>query len=323
MRTKYFASAALLAVLAVAPRAAADPMDVTLSRLGVDGMGQCPADGSVPTCVGDEANYQRLMLQLGNVVAHPVLSPARTLGYRHFYVGLESSVTSIHGPSTQAARNYWSLGTDGGSSATYEQGNLYSESRLPAFRIATRKGLPFGFELGASVGRLVHTSNWLWGFELKWSLLEGFRRGGAAFLPDLAVRGTVTGITGTRGFTMTVPTADVILSKGFVLGRTLWLTPFVAGQMVWTIVDSGVVDLSPGSVTDNDTGANLYVFDKIRAWHPRIAAGFQIQYLHFQLTGAFRYDLGDPSRGLDAVNGSPNPKMPQQWAVDVGVGVAY
>lgn len=332
--------------------ARAEPMDPTIQRLGVvsdTDRRPCSSDGTNilagASCAPDNRSFQRMALQLGNAVASAGLSPARTVGYRHFYLGAEVSFTSLGGhdaaapptsydDGTQAEwaafrdANYMRLATEGGTlgagadpatqQARYRNGNRFVGSTYAWTRLAFRKGLPLGFEVGGSVGRILDTNSWAFSFEMKWALLEGFRRRWPAAFPDLAVRGSVTTLTGLRGFTLTVPTFDLILSKGFVLGSTVTVTPYVAGQAIWIVADSEVVDVTPGNLADNSGDRSLVTFDRIREWHPRILAGLQLQYVHFVVNGAFRYDLGNPARGMSEAG-----SMPRQWSVDVGLGVVY
>jgi hypothetical protein len=298
----------------------AQPMDPVLDRL-------CLTDASDPTSfctdpvnganLPDTENYSRLMQQLATVAAAPVLTPARTMGYRHFQLSIDESITNISGN----AAAYWRRGTEGrtvdpGSPEApllFANGNDEVDANMSFTRVTIRKGLPLGFELGASAGHLRNTSLWLWNFEVKWALFEGYRRRFPGWVPDLAVRGTVTAMTGTRGYTMTVPTFDVILSKPIVIGRTIRVSPFVAGQMIWTIVDSEIIDLTPGNIMDD----TFTVFPTLRAFHPRIAAGLELRASYFVASGAFHYDITDPGGGDIAAN------QPSQWSAAASVGIIY
>lgn len=296
-------------------------MDPVLDRL-------CLTDASDPssTCTDpvaglnlpDEDRYGQLMGQLATAVAAPVLTPARTVGYRHFQLTIDESITNISGN----AAVYWRRGTEGArvdaddpaiANDTFANGNREVDSNLSFTRLTIRKGLPLGLELAASAGHMRRTSLFLWTFEVKWALFEGYRRGFAGWVPDLAVRGTVTAVTGTRGYTMTVPTFDVILSKPIPIGRTIRVSPFVAGQLIWTIVDSEIIDLTPGNVDDD----NFTVFHPIRAFHPRIAAGLELRASYFVASGAFHYDITDPGGG-DIPTGQP-----AQWSVAFSAGMTY
>lgn len=342
----------VLGVAALAPIARADEMDPTLHRLGImspTDFRPCSADGIAlrtagTQCAPDNATYQRIVLQLGNAVASVGLSPARTIGYRHFYVGMEVATTHIAGANSTTppdfntgtsdefadwrADNYFRIGTEGRpladpssvteSTIRYEQGNRFTNSNLTLARVAFRKGLPLGLELGGSAGHILQTNMWAFTFEVKWALFEGFRHRWPAAFPDLSVRASVTSLAGIRGFSLTVPTFDARISKSIVIGSTVTLTPYVGGQLVWIMADSEVIDVTPGNVADNAGDASLVVFDRIREFHPRILAGLELRYTRFVMNGAFRYDIMDPARNFSAAR-----NMPKQWTVDIGVGVVY
>ena len=161
----------VLGVAALAPVARADNMDPTVHRLGVTSPTDatpCSVDGvslraGVTQCFPDNATYQRLVLQLGTALASAGLSPARTMGYRHFYVGMEVATTHIGGANSAAppvvgtgtsqefadwrADNFFRIGTEGDpianptpadTSVRYEQGNRFTSSNLTLARIAFR-----------------------------------------------------------------------------------------------------------------------------------------------------------------------------------------
>ena len=168
------AAVLLLLALGVPHGASADPMDAALERyriaagtLDADGnllcSGSAPGGGVVSFCP-DNDNWRRLMSQQAFALAPPILSPARTVGYRGFYLGLETGTSGI-----DDGERYWQLGTRGNSTATFDAGNRFVDSSITWMRLALRKGLPFGFELGMSMGRPFHSSLWMWGVSVKWS----------------------------------------------------------------------------------------------------------------------------------------------------------
>ena len=95
-----------------------------------------------------------------------------------------------------------------------------------------------------------------------------------------------TAVAGIRGFQLTVPTFDIRLSKSFVIGSSVVLSPYVAGQAVWIMADSEVIDVTPGNLADNDGDQSIVVFDRIREWHPRILAGLEVRYTRFVVNAA-------------------------------------
>lgn len=328
----------MVSVALAPPAAQADDMDLMLRRLGNAEL--------LPT--GPDFAWRRLMTQFGAALAPPVLEPAHTVGPGGFYAGVESWTTGI-----DSGQTYWRAATEGRDPLASD--NRHVRDAYTWFRLNLRKGLPFGFELGAQMGHAMHTSYWSWGASLKWSLFEGFRTGVRGYLPDVAVRGAVQTLTGASEFNLTVPSLDLIVSKPIVIGRTLEVTPIMAGQLQWIMADSEVVDLSPGtnpfdecvpdvpdvhrppSTCTMPGGAEhfdaLTVFDPIRSRRMRLVLGVQVRYMALTLTGSFAMDVarpGDLDEDLvtytDPESGetvSDSSFLPRQWTAAVAVGFTY
>lgn len=321
--------AALVVALALLPAAAqADTMDVTLQRLRIPASAtpsdECPIAtplGTPRMYCADTGAWTRIMAQLGFASAPPVLSPARTLGERGFYVGIEGWMTGID-TSSGGDQNYWRLGTEGDSGAAMEGRNRFPASVLLWNRIELRKGFPFGFELGTSIGHLAGSSLWALGLEIKWALFEGYRTG-IGILPDLAVRGAVETITGNPQFNLTIPSFDVVLSKPLVIARAATITPYLGGQAVWIFADSELIDLTPsidaGDPMRVEDLNNDVVFPQRRMARYRGFAGVQARYQTFTLIGSFIFDLVKPS---DADTDAP-ADLPRQWQVNASIGFQF
>ena len=329
------ALAASLACASSASSASAQEMNVTLARLrtpAADGT-PCFATVAAPgggastrSYCGDDAAWAGIAQQLGISMAPPVLTPGNTLGPSGFYVGLEGFITNISG-----GRGFWLRGTEGDATAAIEGENRFTSGSLYWQRLQVRKSLPLGFELGTSMAHLFTTSYWSLGFDIKWSILEGFRTGGEGFIPDLAVRGAVQTLLGESEFNLTIPSLELILSKGFTVAHAGTITPYLAGQYVWVLADSELVDLTPGA--DAATGGTSayndnYVFDQIRSNRLRGVIGLQGRYGVLTLTGAVVFDLDqvdDPTAGNgDAPTADElAQKLPRQWSANFGVGFSF
>ncbi len=221
------------------PRTAwAGDMDLALSRLrfasrddacvGVGPSGYCP----------DNEGFERLASELAVALAPAVTQGAATIGPAGFYLGISSAFTPI-----ASDRRYWQRGTRG-PSTSIDAVNSSPDSVLTWNRLELRKGLPFGFEIGALVGRGWGTSMWVLGGQLRWALLEGFRSGLGAF-PDVAVRAALQTSMGSSQISLQTHALDLTLSKPFVIGQRFRLTPLLGTQALFVRAQSGRIDLTP------------------------------------------------------------------------------
>lgn len=313
----------LACVFLVAVPAEAQRMNLALSRLRV-------ADGA--NFVPDNEAWSSLATQLSGALIPPLLEPARTRGPRSFYLGVETMLTGI-----DAAQDYWQRGTEGDGSDA--ERNRAVDSILSWTRISIRKPLPFGFELGTSVGYLTNTDYFTLGLEIRWALLEGWT-GRDWWVPDLAVRAAVQTLVGDAQFNMTVVALDATLSNSVVIGDAFELSPYIAGQINWVFADTELVDLTPTidayrlcnpSVPDAMTGSriacqgdpsdfnNNTVFRSIRTMRPRMVLGAQGRYELITVNVAFSFDLQTP-READA---SLAESLARQWRLDLGLGFSF
>lgn len=324
--------------------ASAQPMGITLSRLRFRADSPRAVDAPEGACLGGEYcgdfdAYHALMSELGGALAPPVTHPAATVGQSRFYVGLESSTASL-----SSDRDYWRLGTRGGQTATLDGGNDDVSGTLSHFRLVFRKGLPFGLQVGATVGRAARTGLWVWGIELQWALFEGFDDGVLGYLPDVAIRGAIHTITGDPDFILTVPTVDLVISKDIRLARGFRLTPMVASQVAFIIATTEAIDVTPNApgvgmgpdgagcdpVPPSPThpfggclgaGANTdnIRFPRVQSARWRMALALAASYqtvtvrvgAHFDLLPAHRLDANVPA------------DVPRTWSVQTGVGFTY
>ena len=251
MRVRLITFAASLASAIAMPRAAhADPMDPAIERFARDSVDPTIAcanaglyrAGARP-CTLDEPAFKKLINQYGFAIAPPAMVPARTTGYGGFQVTAQGAFTTV-----DSGADYWQNGTQGPVDPTtgqYSVRNKSPDSWLQVYGVNVRKGLPLGFELGASISYVARTSIVAGGADMRWSLLEGFRRGALAYFPDLAVGGGVRTITGTAQFQLTVATIDGVLSKPIPIADTSVLSPYVGYQFLRIFGDSGPIDLTP------------------------------------------------------------------------------
>lgn len=342
------ALALVVTSLGLAARVDAQPVNITLSRLRFpEGSPEAMAAGPL-ACQGgaycaDFDGYRGLMAQLGGAVAPTLLQPARTLGSRHFYVGVTASIAGLDNEA-----RYWRLGTEGPNHSTLDGGNPSPDAALGSYAVSFRQGLPFGLQFGADVGHVARSNLWVWGVEGQWALLEGYRRGPLAYLPDIALRFAVRTLTGDSDLTLIVPAAELVASKPFTLSSSTVLTPIVGAQLFWVVARTGSVDLSPDQPAVGDPGCDPSPpsldpslnspfpfggcgagdgagfgdnvrFPRLTARRLRATLGLSLRHRALVVGGAFQVDLSRPS-GL----GSPVPSaVPRQWSAQVSTGLTY
>lgn len=228
-----------LAVCLVATSAGADPYDFRIYQLGnpqVDGTGYTPRA---------DANFRSFARQLGAAISSVNLSPPETLGHSGFDVSAELSVVDFQGARLPTEREF--------------KGPLL----IPSLHV--RKGLPWSFEVGVRAAWLEKSRMGAGTLEVKWAVNEGF-----TYLPDIAVRGSVTRLLNGRDFNVTVGGLDLGIGKQFPLAGMLTLTPYVGWNLLFVGASSGSVDFRPSrTLVEADQAGeqyrDYYVFQSVGA----------------------------------------------------------
>jgi hypothetical protein len=212
----------------VSGSAYADKNALDISRLGN------PDAGEVGFSATANSDFQAFARTFAASLTSTNLMPPETLGHSGFNVNAELSVVSL--PSDTRIPT---------------EGDQPGAVLVPSFHL--RKGLPFSIELGARVGwveksRMIATTG-----EVKWAINEGFgfgtQRSGVdtliSALPDIAVRGHITRLTGVRDFSLTAAGVDVGAGKQFALGGMVTLTPYGGLDFTFVGADSNNIDFDP------------------------------------------------------------------------------
>jgi hypothetical protein len=303
-------------------RVRAGDMDLSLQGLSTEACATS-SDFEPQLCPNNEL-FEKLMAQFGITLAPPVNLPADSLGQRGFYLGVDTTVTFIDRTSV-----FWQRGVE----AT---GDSISDSYF-WYRLEQRKGLPFGFELGASQGYAMQTDMISLGFQLRWSLFEGFRTG-IGQIPDFAVRGAVQTIVGSNQVNVTVPSLDFVVSKPIRLGQGWTISPYMGVQTVWIFASSEMIDLcswdsgdgttTPGrldclrsqeTAAGSSSGMNRR-FDDIEQTRWRMAFGLQGRYHIVTATVSFLFDLLEPDVEIDEER---EDSLSRQFGLNFGLGMTY
>ncbi len=377
------AAITLVAAVATPRQAAADTMDPALARFVTDGSCRTPgADGGLyynPTsgfnrCGTNDVAFAKLMAEWGFALGPTAMHPARTTGYGGFDLAFEGMFTKITSDAAtdDPAKNYWNLGTQGKqdpNNKLFSTINNGPDDFVQLYAMKTRYGFSplamplglLGFELGTKIGFMGNSNIGVLGADVRLSLLEGFRSGWSAILPDLTAAGSVTTITGTSEFQLTVAAADGMISKPIPIGGTVIVLPYVGYSWTYTFADSGLIDLTPNTdalnycgysggntaatpdgtknyrdgqpVCKNGTSAdfnNTVVFNNVRLQRHRIAAGLQFRFQMVRIGAHFVTDImtaaeaNKDSNWVDATTGTKTNKfegIPKQYTMGFDFGL--
>ncbi len=157
-----------------------------------------------------QTQFKSFSQDLGAVLSYKAVSPAEPLGLTGFDLGLEVTGTELN------HSDIWKLAASSGS----------APSTVPVPKLHLIKGLPFKIDVGAVYTSIPNTNIKLYGGELRYAILEG----GVA-LPAVAVRGTLTKLSGVDQLDFTTKGLELSISKGFAM-----VTPYAGIGEVW--VDS-------------------------------------------------------------------------------------
>jgi hypothetical protein len=367
-RLRSLASALALGsfTLAYAGEALAGNMDPTPERLVLQPPGLPPGQtcqtiaanpGSVPNpadfaCRPNDAAFANLISELGFAIAPTAFTPARTTGIAGFNVSVEASFTKIHpSAATQNADGtttpYWQLGTRGAQDPNTKQSSILHaspDSLLQVYALKARKGLPLGFEIAGSMGTVTNTSLFVFGGDVRWAVLEGFRESVLGWVPDLSIGTGVRSLSGTSRFHLTTVGIDVKASKPIPLLDSAQLIPSIGYQRVIIFGDSNVVDATPAvdalqqcgyEGTNPTTGtpicrnklpsgrdantdfSNNVTFDEVRVHRNRGLAALHYRYELLWLGGQLAIDLTDPKDENPILVGK------RQWTLSFEGGVFF
>jgi hypothetical protein len=315
-------------------------MDLALSRLSLGACEQTASDASqfqlqsdgVPTLRVDDVRYRKLVSQLGAALAPAVLAPVTTGGPKGFDLRVETNLTGI-----SAGADYWQRGSQGrGGDAvpTCDGRNRDVRPVLTQSRVAFAKGLPLGVSIGASFGKLHHSSLWTAGGELKLALVEGLRQ---LWAPDVAVRFAAQTLVGDAALALTTLGADLILSKGVPFRSGLQLAPYGGAGVYWLRGRTGHVDLTPNvdataCAAGRDPICNAQGLGASRAdlGHDQAFAdvtldryrafmGLWLRYRLVALAAELMLDLVAPG----TADGQAGRDLPRQWSVHLAPSLSF
>lgn len=157
-----------------------------------------------------QAEFRLLSEDLGAALSYHAQIPAEPLGVTGFDIGVGLTATQM-----QNAAILQRATSDDADSTLY----------VPTLRL--HKGLPAGFDIGLTYASIPGSNIEYTGGELRYALLQG----GVAS-PAVAVRGSITRLSGVDQLSMDTRGVDISISKGFA-----FLTPYAGIGRVWVESD--------------------------------------------------------------------------------------
>ena len=153
-----------------------------------------------------QSDFRLLSEDLGAALSYKPLSPGEPLGVTGFDLGIEVTATQLE------------------NSARYSNaftGSVPDTLYLPKLHI--HKGLPFGFDIGASYSAVPDSNIKVWGAEVRYAILKG-----STTMPALALRASYSALDGVDQLKFNTTGVDLSISKGFAI-----FTPYAGIGRVW------------------------------------------------------------------------------------------
>lgn len=222
---RVLAGLALVVVALVAVPAQAGDNDLVLSRFGTFERYSNSCTNACGEVNKDVEGFKNLARDFGQVFAPRFVNPAETLGEAGFAVNLMTSLSFIDNNA-----DYWQKAVQ----------DRDPSSALFTAHLQIRKGLPFSFELGSDMSYLFASEMFDLGAQLKWALNEGFY-----YFPDIAVRGSVNTLLGSRDLNMITAGWDISISKAFDVSGVMSITPYGGYQQLYIIASSRLLNAYP------------------------------------------------------------------------------
>jgi hypothetical protein len=151
--------------------------------------------------------FRLLSEDLGAALSYKPMIPSEALGITGFDIGLGLTGTSLKND------NILEKASSGRS----------VPSMLPVPTLRLHKGLPLNLDLGIAFSQVPGTNVRYYGGELRWAILPG-----STLVPAVALRGTLTRLTGVDQLDFDTKSVDLSISKGFAN-----ITPYGGIGQVW------------------------------------------------------------------------------------------
>jgi hypothetical protein len=153
-----------------------------------------------------QGEFRLLSEDLGSVVSYKPLIPSESMGVTGFDIGVAVTGTKLQNHAL------WEKAA-GGS-------DIPSTLPVPTLRI--HKGLPFDIDVGAFYSKVPSTNVKIVGGEVRWAVLPG-----STAVPAVAIRGSLSVLSGVDNLDLRTTGLDISVSKGFA-----FLTPYAGVGVV-------------------------------------------------------------------------------------------
>jgi len=184
----------------------------------------------------NQSQFKSFSEDLGSALSYKPVTPAEPLGILGFDIGIEVTDTKLQNPAL------WTTATNG----------AFTSDSLTLPKIHAFLGLPLNFDVGAFYSEAPNADIKLYGGELRYAIIEG----GTA-TPAVAIRGSLTKMTGVDQLSFDTKGLDVSISKGFAM-----FTPYAGVGEVWSdSTPNGIPTLTKESFNQNKfyVGCNLNI----------------------------------------------------------------
>jgi hypothetical protein len=183
-----------------------------------------------------QQNFRDFSEEIGAALLYRSIGPAVSLGITGFNLGVELTASDIN-----ENKDYWKKAVSGQNPPSY----------LVNSRISFTKGLPFDFDVGVVLGKIVDPDIPYFGAEARYAIVKD-----RALIPGVTIRGSYSQTFNVDQLDMKTYGLDLSVSKGFGVG--VKIIPYGGVGASW--VSSKATDLTSGLSLDKEEFSKTHGF---------------------------------------------------------------
>jgi hypothetical protein len=300
-------------------RATAGKLDLTLANFI-----ECPPNDDGANCKALQQDYETFLSEYLFGIAPKVLTPAETLGYAGFYMGLDASFAFR--PTGGVTEKRWQRGTasDEIQTVMFNPG-VHIRKGFPHFF-----GQPWSIELGSRVSYLALSELVTLGGDIKLSFFEGYHSGWRGALPDIAATGSVVRVVGESDADITIVAVNATLSYSLGVAGIINLAPYAGYQVTMSIINVEPLLYYDGQdyheqTTITGDGPSVDYWETTALGSPflvRHNAFFGLRMIYELLDVTLELDWGLP-RKWETDEGKLTARVGHQIKLSTGIGVNF